>query len=45
MKLIATLPASDRPSGYFGGRLIGASSALITLVGIVLTAYLAVSAV
>jgi len=45
MKFIATLPASDRPSGYFGGRLIGASSALITLVGIVLTAYLAVSAV
>jgi putative membrane protein len=44
-RFIATLPAPDRPPGYSGDKLILASSALITLVGIALTVYLAASAV
>jgi hypothetical protein len=42
-RLIATLPAQDRPQHYSGGTLILVSSILITLIGMALTAYLALS--
>jgi len=43
-RFIATLPRVDRPQYYAGGALILYSSILLALVGIALTAYLAVSA-
>ena len=43
-RFIATLPQVDRPRYYAGGALILYSSILLALVGIALTAYLAVSA-
>ncbi len=42
-RFIATLPPADRPRSYSGDLLLVGSSALITLVGIALTAYLALS--
>jgi len=44
-RFVATLPAVDRPQYYAGGALILFSSVVLALVGFVLTAYLAVSAV
>ena len=43
-KFIATLPQVDRPHSYSGSALILASSALIAAAGIVLIAYLGLSA-
>jgi putative membrane protein len=42
-RFIATLPAQDRPRNYSGGGLIFVSSLLVTLIGIVLAVYLALS--
>lgn len=43
-RFIATLPPVDRPQNYAGGALILYSSALLALIGLALTAYLALSA-
>ncbi|SPJ16973.1 conserved membrane hypothetical protein [Burkholderiales bacterium] len=43
-RFIATLPPVDRPGHYSGGTILLISSVFIALVGIVLIAYLAVSA-
>jgi len=43
-RFISTLPAVDQPQYYAGGALILYSSILLALVGVALTAYLAISA-
>ena len=43
-KFVATLPAPDRPRPHSGDTLLLVSSILVTLAGVALTAYLAVSA-